>query len=697
MPDVMSTRAVPTWSPDLNSETRIYRRFVQIPKQQQRLLDDDDAWAASARNVPDDILRELREAKAAELRAVASQVQKKPSPALPPQPTPECPATPLPSQSRHVECFQNPPEREQDSRYDSQQTVARHIKGNEENEDDDKSFIDWSQSPDEHIRPRVAPGKKPIDNSEIPRASSHFPVSTPRHNAILRSEYANAPPSTSSQASSQLQIEAPQAITDVPNGPMAQSIPDVWNPARNSVTVGSSAALAPLEPTPPSAQIVPCTYSTQGSPMKSQGIKRQRLMKNPADRFISPEPHKPATSDPVLTLILPSSHNLGSPVKEPKLSASADTRTDSQLTVSTKSPSQTWKAEVAETPQGTMIDLNPIRSNSTVERPPPNGPTSQVPFTAFFVAYPHIECSLRSFIRALICVKNLQSRRALPEFLYDDFIRVFCGDYLDYVRGRSTGDSDTKTLSAIHWYNENVSSPVCTRCVITRTSLDNILETHADEVRVIEEEMGITSVRRSLPRLEPQQVLPETIALRSKASTPVEISAVDIPELTVHVGELASDPIEVDETAQPTTRHRHSMPATSNSFVTKLKRARSSSQTPQPETEKRARFDMPSPMQTHLGPPTSITSQTVRYESARNSTPASTSTRESKPRKGMSRTSIGFLPDSTAVVPDSTAKPKSSARVSFGSTAGKPKSKKTWEEYLEARRSSTAPDGPTAR
>lgn len=683
MLDVMSTSAVPTWSPDLNSETRIYRRFAQIPKQQQRLLDDEDAWTASARNVPDDILRELRDAKA------ASQAQKKPPSAPPPQQTPGCPATPSQSQSQHVERSRKPPAKEQDSTtYDSQQFAAH------ESEDDEKPISNWSQSPDEHLRPRVALEKEALEELELPRTSPHFRVLTPRPKAVLPFNCVDAPLSASSQASSQLQIEAPQAITDVPNGPKAPGMLDAWKPVRNPAMVAASVALVPLEPTPPSAQIIPCTYSTQGSPMKGQETKRQRLMKNPADRFASPEPYKPTTSHPVLTSTLPSSLVLSSPFKEPQLSASADTRIDSQLTASTKSPSQTWKAKVVETHRNPMTDLNLVQLNSTVDKPPPNGPTSQVPFTAFLVAYPHIECSLHSFIRALICVKNLQGRRALPEFLYDDFIRVFCGDYLDYIRGRPTEDPDTKTLSAIQWYNENVTSPVCTKRVITRTNLDSVLETHSDKLRVVEEEMGIKPVRRSLPRPEPQQRVPNTPALCPKASSPPRVSTVDILGPIVHAGELASDPIEVDRSTQSAMKHRHSLPVTSNSFLSNLKRVRSSSRTPQPESEKRARVDMPSPMQTQLAPPTSIIDQAVRYEPA----PAFAYTREPKLRNGVSRTSIGFLPDSGAVIPDTTAKPKPSARVSYGSTAGKPKSrKKTWEEYLEARLSSTAPEGPAAR
>ncbi len=139
-----------------------------------------------------------------------------------------------------------------------------------------------------------------------------------------------------------------------------------------------------------------------------------------------------------------------------------------------------------------------------------------------------------------------QEKRALPEFLYDDFIRVFCGPYMDYVRKL---DVDSPVVRMIHWYNENVPTPVYLRGIVTRKNIDSILARYSDEYRAIKREIeedfddGATSQRDEpvVPTSEP----------RSPIRVALDTPEVLLPEPTIHADELASDPIEVVGNSQP--------------------------------------------------------------------------------------------------------------------------------------------------
>ncbi|KAH6650916.1 hypothetical protein F5144DRAFT_589273 [Chaetomium tenue] len=161
-------------------------------------------------------------------------------------------------------------------------------------------------------------------------------------------------------------------------------------------------------------------------------------------------------------------------------------------------PTPTNRQEVvAATPQPVATDH--ASSNST-DKPPPNGPASQVPYTAFIVAYPDYSGSLGTFLRAAMCILPLQKDRALPEFLYDDFIRVFSTDFLKYI---GSLDENTRPLSAIQFYNEHVSRPLYTKGVLTKDNINDVTEKYPEEFRAIQQTLEKSEARRRPTRQVP--------------------------------------------------------------------------------------------------------------------------------------------------------------------------------------------------
>ncbi|KAL2199110.1 hypothetical protein P885DRAFT_67173 [Corynascus similis CBS 632.67] len=149
-----------------------------------------------------------------------------------------------------------------------------------------------------------------------------------------------------------------------------------------------------------------------------------------------------------------------------------------------------------------------LESSNSMADPPPNGPASQVPYTAFRVAYPDYRGSLKDFLRAVLSILPLQKKRALAEFLYDDFVRVFSTDFLAYV---SSENDNFHPLPAIEFYNENVSRPLYLKGVLTKENVKDVPDKYPEEVRAIREAV-VGSEAGTRPRHEGQasrRVAPE--------------------------------------------------------------------------------------------------------------------------------------------------------------------------------------------
>lgn len=126
--------------------------------------------------------------------------------------------------------------------------------------------------------------------------------------------------------------------------------------------------------------------------------------------------------------------------------------------------------------------------DSVKESQPHSGDTigHRTPYEEFKAAYPDYEESTRAFIRACLAVEKLESERALPEFLYDDFVRVHSTVYMDYY-GEAQIRKYNEVLKATQWYNENVKDMVYTKKIIRRDNLAAVLKAHSTAVRQIRE------------------------------------------------------------------------------------------------------------------------------------------------------------------------------------------------------------------
>jgi hypothetical protein len=102
-----------------------------------------------------------------------------------------------------------------------------------------------------------------------------------------------------------------------------------------------------------------------------------------------------------------------------------------------------------------------------------------------------------------MCILPLQKDRALPEFLYDDFIRVFSTGFLKYI---GSLDKNTRPLSAIQFYNENVSRPLYTQGVLTKDNINDVTEKYPEESRAIQKTLEKSGARRRSTRPAPDKI-----------------------------------------------------------------------------------------------------------------------------------------------------------------------------------------------
>ncbi|KAH8883858.1 hypothetical protein GQ53DRAFT_421921 [Thozetella sp. PMI_491] len=430
----------------------IHRRYVKIPRDQLKLLDRPDAWRADGiANVPAQVLESLQHfhtpkpSQSSQRNISASRLG-----SSPPTSNPSCqsdddePGTPEETRSPGGSDSESP-----------------------------KSGVSWSQSPEHHRRPLAVPDppqessptRMPLTSSR--RSPKPLPKAVPPSRSFL-----NVFPSSSLGSEADMEIEPLQAMP------------------YTSERINQASRAAPPQPTPPSAQIpiISSTYTLDGATPEPP-LKRARRMKPPPFGNSQPSGIEPPTTPA-----------LGPSMQyEPGQSSSSRPSTTSTAT----SHGQGQASLVAPSPLSAVATLQPAEdahialdlvhrpgetsqeSPPTLSKIPPNGPASQVPFTAFKIAYPNFPGTQTDFIRACLCLEDLRKRKALPEFLYDDFIRVFCGPYIQYIEHLIGNPREKAPLTAIHWYNDNVTKPDYDKGVISKASLRNVSQSYPDSVRDI--------------------------------------------------------------------------------------------------------------------------------------------------------------------------------------------------------------------
>ncbi|KAF5027703.1 hypothetical protein F66182_187 [Fusarium sp. NRRL 66182] len=114
------------------------------------------------------------------------------------------------------------------------------------------------------------------------------------------------------------------------------------------------------------------------------------------------------------------------------------------------------------------------------------GPTSEVePYEVFIHHYPEYAGNnggrkqpgtKDQFISACVYLNYLRKRNALRDYLYDDFIRAFPGQYREY-RDRAGPSS----LVAIEWFNRLKDAPSYDKYLVNRDNLSFILGSYPEE------------------------------------------------------------------------------------------------------------------------------------------------------------------------------------------------------------------------
>lgn len=416
---------------------------MQIPSDQRGLLEYQDAWSPSGPlNVPPRVLDDVL-ARYIKTTRPSPEAVKGASFSSPPS-------------SAHQDYEHSTPK----------EPPAEADRGSDAEEDlESRTNLSWTPSPSWHHRsPRppedpTATITSPSQHSSMTKRSRA--VSTTVHRAVYLSEF---PPSSSLASETGLEVEVPGAITDI-------------------VETVNREAVAALEPTPPSAQIIPCTLTATTSPARTREAKRPRLMKDPRLLFQSSDDvsHKQAeklgswrTSPAPLSRSPSQMISSSSPVAKDTVPLSAE---DGCLPQADTKPEAFATAPQRVAHQG---------SSNATDEVPPNGPPSQVPFTTFKTEYPDYDGSLGDFLRGVMCVLRIHKDRALPSFLYDDFVRVFSSDYVEYV---GSVDDKEPALPAVQWYNENVSRPLYSKGILNKNNINDILSHYPDKVRAIRQKL----------------------------------------------------------------------------------------------------------------------------------------------------------------------------------------------------------------
>lgn len=525
---------------DFLGEHVIPRSVVRIAKDQQKLLDRKEAWAYGICKrrqqlyLPPAVFKNLEEFHARNLKAQKSKA-------------------PSPSPSQHID----------GGRSDGVQASSASIPktpqkdkagidddGNHDDEDDKDSNDErlshgsWTPSPEHHLHPPAARSQEPEQeesereeiltqpppDSSPPRLS---PSPPPKRLAFEK------PPSSSPGPDNELELEIPSAL-DV-------SVAPVENTAQQLVQ--------PMLATPPSAQVIPCTFEQPDLSSTKQHIMRENkprpVYKKIPELYRPPKaapttsfglgmtrlgPTKPSfintqistsTTDTSSSSIVPathrdvprttsnddsspeSSHNPPELHENPELPSVKHIEANSSNLDLPKSPEPrnrngspefippSPKLKPSSPPPVTTVQA-PLLSPQSVKQP-------EAPFIEFTLNYPGYTGSIGDFVTACVYLQTLAGRRRLRPFLFDEFIRAWSEGYLPYVRECDESDPPTKALNALQWFNEIEDPPAFTKQVVTTAALERILSFYPEEALSA----------RGKPRT-PRQTTPEAATSKGK-------------------------------------------------------------------------------------------------------------------------------------------------------------------------------------
>ena len=522
---------------ELLGEHAIRRSVVRISTEQRKLLDGDAAWSHDycrrhkCFNVPAQVLQDLKTSHSRRI--------------IEPEPSREEEDSISPKKQHNV-ASQGSSEKERDGsesvatpeHYDEPERRPNTYTnpGNEEDEDGDedetKTQVSWATSDDEHMHPpqaqiqdghdefqtQVPLRSTPSDPSQVPPTLPPMPPPPP---AIPDRSAANDIPSSSPGPEDELELEVPAALeVDVA-------------PVNKGAQPGISSMLA----TPPSAQVVPCTYEPQEllvSPEREEKMKQKK--KRPVYSKIPALYHPPKSA---AATSLGTGMARMSPSKQAIIDTQSSSTTDTSSSIipatSLPIPSRDRPGDVVDPlpgsslnrPASSLESLAPLgprepiepqyntssldgpifskpRQDSPVYVPPPSAkipssppactpapgpePVTQPakqpegPFIEFTIRYPQYTGSLNDFVVACTYLRKLAAKRRLRPYLFDDFVRAWSEGYRPYIRECDESNlPTTEVLTAIEWFNQLDGAPVFTKQILTVPELDRVLEFYPNE------------------------------------------------------------------------------------------------------------------------------------------------------------------------------------------------------------------------
>ncbi|KAI0437648.1 hypothetical protein F4803DRAFT_537825 [Xylaria telfairii] len=494
----------PNSSPsDILGDTKIRRPLVKIPTDQKNLLNLHQSWAsflgqrsAGFLNVPPQVLDQLKASYTRRKQATGSEKATELTSDAEDGTIPE----PSGSQSSN-------PTRVERSGED----------GDDDDDDEDPGVaISWPPSPNPPLESQRFESQEPSQPflTQIPEKSPPKPtIPTSSSEQFKLAAF----PQSSQGPDDELEVEVPAAL------------------AYNLEPINKSAL--PMLATPPSAQVVPCTFEqSMGSASTSTSARlepqsklqsRKHIYNRVPELYRGPKQgvlssHLNINADSNKVMAAPGQHtDTESSISTNNMSSSIIPSTGEDLATENQKHAAGWDVQPGPLPtydtnssSGNRDSPSALKLYSPAEiptslshaihspQPPalvthPAAPLAvapkswEAPFVHYTVMYPSYIGTIQDFVTACIYIQ-LQYRR-IRTSLYDDFIRAWVEGYLTYVKDCDEADPPRKALRAIEWYNEIDDDPLFTSRVVTRQNLQSILNFYPNELETARLSLGITS------------------------------------------------------------------------------------------------------------------------------------------------------------------------------------------------------------
>lgn len=548
------------------------------PKDQAELLEKDESWIYQLRktphgaaNVPDHVLQTVTAAHEARVKQTASRALQSVKDKEQEVPEPSSShATPTSSSERHVSDLSTWPDERHPRRDELHVSSVQPVKDAEQEVAKSSSQSGTpGSSPERQFSGRsVSPERRPT-REQIPGSSVVEETPYPQH---ARAAYRRAPlgfsrnkeafPLPSQDEEEELEVQLPCG-ENVPQGDANGNFRYPYLPASQPIQQQSTIQVTNTPPcAQPDHESVPETVIAETT-RRTEVAKRQRPVKRfkpinlGSDSPIKPKGDGMATRGSRMRslkhLEVAETHET---IVSSSIVAATLTQTQTQKAASTaQEPAEDMPedmpedmadietpvsaAEEAQSSSEELLSAKSHFSGGEEHQPGQQGGESMedsedqavTPFRKFCAAYPDYcesyNGSRPNFVNTCVYLEFLRDQRALRDYLYDDFIRFFSCNFLDYVNNAGPGQ---EPLPAIERYNIQSGQPLYNRQIVNNANLDRVLtfyKLEASEIRILQAQYE-------------QDQAPEAAVIRFKATGSESASPAPLPE-------EVQDPMNVDE------------------------------------------------------------------------------------------------------------------------------------------------------